>query len=472
MGRVSRRAGNAILETMNDPTDPLKRIQQHLDAIRRMQQPHLNISNPRIDASKLTINFTGRPGGPAPLAPPLPEPLVDWLLEDLPPRAFHDFVTETVAALKLKGYRPGHVPRPDGLKALKKRYEKDPLFRVRAGSAWLQGRQKEDAAFRLLKGPDIRKDPWPVVERFGFPLAVWLFALSGNGVHRPVAAQVLKDAAARGGNLEQLLAEARQKAPAGEDIWGLPAVGHGDELSRIQSEVEGILAERDRWQKEASDEKKRREALEAELKALRGESQKAGQARAAADHGRAALEARVRELENHLEALRGAESIIKKLEKQVKETEHEARRLAGEKEAALGTSGALRAERDALKKALVRNERTVAALKKIATAPETPPAKPLFQGQVVLLVTGLEPAPFFESAKRAGLTLLVHDGRAKNAPFDKFAEQAWKIVVWGEPESFHEGVRGALEDMTKPVLHLPALSADAAGRAWAALKNL
>lgn len=456
---------------MNDPMDPLKRIQQHLDAIRRMQQPHLNISNPRIDASKLTINFTGRPGGPAPMAPPLPEPLVDWLLEDLPPRAFHDFVTETVAALKLKGYRPGHVPRPEGLKALKKRYEKDPIFRARAGSAWLQGRKKEDAAFRLLKGPDVRKDPWPVVERFGFPLAVWLFALSGNGVHRAVAAQVLKDVAAKGGDLEKLLAEARQKAPAGEDLWALPAVGHDDELARIQSEVEGILAERDRWQKEASDEKKRREALEAELKALRGESQKAGQARAAADQGRAALEARVREMENHLETLRGAESVIKRLEKQVKEAEHESRRLAGEKDAALGSASALRAERDALKKALVRSERTAAGLRTIAAAAE-PPAKPIFQGQVLLLVTALEPASFFESAKRAGLTLLVHDGRAKNAQFDKFAEQAWKILVWGDPDSFQEGVRGALEDASKPVLHLPALPAALAGRAWGALKNL
>jgi hypothetical protein len=448
---------------MNDPLDPLKRIQQHLEAIRRMQAPpHFNVPPPRVDASGLTF----RPG-PGPASPP--EPLVDWLLEDLPPREFHDLVAETVTAQKLKGYRPGHVPRAEGLKLLKKRHDKDPAFRVRLAAAWLKGRPKEQDAFRLLKPDDLRKDPWPAVERFGFPMAFWLMTLSAGGAFRAVGAQVLKDVAAKGGKLEEVLAEARRKAPAREDIWALPSVGHDEELARIQSEVEGILAERDRWRAEAAEEKKRREALEAEAKSLRGEAQKAGQARSAAGQERAALEDKLHGLEERLGSLRGAESAIKRLEKRVKELEHEDQKRLSALDADREAARLLRAERDALKKTLAERERTLAALKKISALPDAPVSAPFFKGEVVLLVTAQDPAPFFESAKRAGLTLLVHDGRARNAQFDKFVDRAWRVVLWGEEPSFHEGVLGALEPPVKPVLRLPDLPASAADRVWRAL---
>src|SRR5262245_47954714 len=118
---------------MQDPLDPLKKIQAHLDAIRRAQQ----FSNPIPKPPPGSVRFEFTSHGVAiagPMPPPVPDPLVEWLLEDLPPRAFHDLVTETLTRQKIKGYRPGHVPRDEGLKMLQKRYDKEPPFRAQAGA--------------------------------------------------------------------------------------------------------------------------------------------------------------------------------------------------------------------------------------------------------------------------------------------------------------------------------------------------
>ncbi len=441
----------------NDPLDPLKKIQSHLDALRRVQNiPNVNITTPHADVSNLQIQFKmpgGRVFSPVPV---VPDPLVEWMLEDLAAQPFHDLVTETVNMQKTKGYRPGHVPRAEGLKVLKKRYDKDAFFRARVGGLWLQSRKKEEDALKLLKAETVRANPWPVVERFGFPLAVWLFFLTGSGTFRGVAAQVLKESAAKGGNLEELVASAAQRAPEAENLWGLPPLTHDAESARLKEEMSGLLAERDRLKQEAEEGKKRRESLEEELRKAREENQKVAHARNAAENARAAAAVRTHELETHLESLRGAESGLKKLEKQVKELEHEKARFMKEKEEWEKNGRAVREDRDRLKAELKEKQKSFQVLSKLLAGKELP-IKALYQGQILFLVTRADPAPFFDVAKRAGLTLLVHDGQARNAQFENFLEQAWRVFVLGAEGDFQEGALRAVRESAAPAAFLPSL---------------
>lgn len=447
----------------NDPLDPLKRIQAHLEALRRARglPPGGPVSGAGVDPSQVRFQWKG-PFAPAPAAVSAPDPLVEWLLEDLPPRAFHDLVSETASRLKLKGYRAGHLPRPEGLRLLKKRYDKEPAFRPRCHALWLQGRKKEADAFKLLPAAEVRKDPWPVVERFGFPLALWMFLLSAGGLFRSLALQVLKEVTAKAGRLEELLAQAAQKKDlAADKLWSLPPVSHDEDLSRLQAEVEQILAERDRWQAEARTEKERGDRAQAGVQRLEEEVQKLSRAKSAAEQGRQEWEARARALESHLEKLKDAESALKRLEKQVKEMEHEKSQWPAEKDRLAGAAAEAARERDGLKRRLAERERTLAFLRVLAAPGDPPPSGPVYQGEVLLLITAAAPAPFFEAAKRTGLTLLVHDGRSHNAQLDKFLEQAWRVLALGEADTFHEGVWGALRASGKPLVALPPLDAAA-----------
>ncbi len=445
----------------NDPLEHLKRIQAHLEALRRARQgPNINLSNPNINPAQVKFRA---PGGPFFGGPNLPDPLVEWLLGDLPPRMFHDAVNETASHLKIKGYRPGHMPREEGLKILKKRYDKDPMFRIRAGQIWLQGRKKEDDAFRLLGADSARRDPWAVVQRFGFPLAVWLFYFSNGGIFRATALGLLKEVTAKDGRLEEILSEAAKKQPGSEKIWSLPKLSQDDEISRIQNEVEQILAERDRWQAEAQAEKSKREKSETELKVLREEQQKAGHARSAAEQIRKSLEARNQELESRLEELRGAEASLRRLEKQIKELEHDKSRLTRFKEEAEPIRQALTEENEILRRALAERNQTV-ELMKIFFAADPGYLHPVYQGQVLLLVLAEDPAEYFLTAKEIGLTLLVHNGSSVDGQLEKFLGQAWQVAVLGGESDFPETVKNALRHGPRPPIFLPHLPAPAFGR--------
>lgn len=445
----------------NDPLEHLKRIQAHLEALRRARQgPNINLSNPNIKPSQVQFRAPGNPffGGPN-----LPDPLVEWLLGDLPPRVFHDAVNETASHLKIKGYRPGHMPREEGLKILKKRYDKDPMFRLRAGQIWLQGRKKEDDAFRLLGADLARRDPWAVVQRFGFPLAVWLFYFSNGGIFRSAALALLKEVTAKDGRLEEILAEAAKKQPGSEKIWSLPKLSQDDEISRIQNEVEQILAERDRWHAEFQTEKSKREKVEAELKLLREEQQKSGHARSTAEQTRKALEARNHELESRLEELRGAEASLRRLEKQIKELEHDKAKLARYKDEVEPLRQALSEEKEILRRSLAERDRTI-GLMKVFFAAEPAYLSSVYQGQVLLLILADDPAEYFLTAKEIGLTLLVHDGASVDGQLEKFLGQAWQVMVLGDEADFSEAVRKALRGGPRTPVFLPKLPAPAFGR--------
>ncbi|MBI4395801.1 MAG: hypothetical protein HY548_01815 [Elusimicrobia bacterium] len=440
---------------VQDPLDPIKKIQAHLEALRRVQNFPVNISNPQIDASGLRIQFKG-PGGPAPGLPPVPDPLIDWLLEDLPPKTFHDLVIETVAALKIKGYRSEHVPRAEGVKLLKKRYDKEPPFRFRVTSLWMQSRQKEDGAFRLIKADALRRDPWPAIERFGFPVGIWLFVLSQNGAFRQVALNILKEVTSKEGKLSEILeAAARNRTAEQEKIWSLPSLTRNEEMARIQTEAEQAFTERDRWQRQAEEEKRKCGALETDLRQAREENQKLAHARAAADQTFKQLELRAKELETHLEKLRGAESALKQQEKHIKELEHDKAQFTKTLNEFEAARLSLARERDAFAQT---NEERESALRLFAKALTSPVLeKPAFQGQALLLITKAEAAPFFEAAKKAGLTLLVHDGKAHNTQLYRLLERTWRILIWGDFSSFPEGVRNALRNSSKPLDFSPEL---------------
>jgi hypothetical protein len=448
----------------NDPLEHLKRIQAHLEALRRARQgqpPNVNLSNPNINPANVQFRA---PGGPLFGSPSLPDPLIEWMLQDLPPRTFHDVLNETVSRLKIKGYRPGHVPREEGLKILKKRYEKELPFRMRMNQMWLQSRKKEESAFRLI-GPDvIRREPWPVVERFGFPLTIWLMSVSSGGIFRPAAMNILKEVSAKQGRLEEILANAAKAPSAAQDkLWSLPKVSHDDEVSRIQNEVEQILTERDQWQAQAQEEKTKREKLEAELKAARDEQQKSAQARSAAEHARQSAEARLREVEGHLEELKGAETSLRRMEKQLKELEYEKTRLARGAAEWEQSRAALSQEMESLRQALSAREKSLKFLKAFFVS-EPGYLSETFQGQALLLILADDPAEYFVTAKEIGLTLLVHDGRSVDAQLEKFLGRAWRVAVLGEEAALSESVWKALRGAGKPVVSLPLMPAPAFGR--------
>jgi hypothetical protein len=447
-----------------DPLDPLKKIQAHLEALRRLQNAGSPIVPPTIDASGLRIRYQTTGGAPsvpaAPPLPPVPDPLADWLLADLPPRAFHDLVTETVSREKPKGYRPGHVPRAEGLKLLKRRYDKDGFFRNLVGGRWLLAHKKAEDALRLLKPEDVRRDPWPAVERFGFPTAVWLLLLGLGGVHRAAGVRILKEVSAKEGRLDEILAEASARAPDPEKMWGLPEVSHDEEIARVQAEVEQILAERDRWKSEAESEKARREEAEDGLRLAREEVRRVAQAGSAGGQALKALEGEAAELRARLESLRDAESALKRMEKQIRELEHDRAKLLAGNEAWEAEKKGFAAEREALL-AAADEAATAARLLGGVTAP--PPhgaaaGKTPYRGEVLLLVTPATAAPYFEAAKRLGLTLLVHDGRSRTPPLDHFLRQAWRVLVLGDAG---DAASRAVRDAGRPWARLPLVPAEA-----------
>lgn len=417
--------------------EALRRLQAHLDSLRR--------------AGGAPVPPFPRPLSPFTAPPPVPDPLIDWLLEDLPARDSHDLAEEAAAAQRLKGYRPGHLPRPEGLKLLKRRYEKEPAFRARLGALWLKGRKKEETAFRLLKAEDIRRDPWALVERFGFPASVWLLLLSNGGVLRAVAVQMLKEVTAQAGKLEEVMA----RRPAPGKLWSLPEIPHDQEIDRVRAEIEQVLAERDRWKEEAAAEKSKRERAESALAQAQAEVQKLGPARHAAEEARRAAEARAAELEAHLDKLRGGEAALKRLEKQLRELQHEKTALAAERDELRSSLEALERERTDLRRTLDESGRTLRFLQALLAPGDGPAAS--YKGETLLVVTAAPPAPFFEAAKGAGLTLLIHDGRSLPA-LDRPLEQAWRVILWGDPADFPGGLLEKLRASRKPFAVLPELA--------------
>jgi hypothetical protein len=268
---------------------------------------------------------------------------------------------------------------------------------------------------------------------------------------------------AKDGKLEEFLSEAAKKQPGSEKIWSLPKISQDEEMSRIQNEVEQILAERDRWQAEAQAEKSKREKAEAELKNLRDEIQRMGNARSAAEQVRKDMEVRNRELEARLAELRDAETSLRRLEKQVKELEHDKSRLLRFKEEAEPLRQGLAQEKYLLQHVLAERERTLGLLT-VFFAAEPAPLSLAYQGQILLLVTGLDPAEYFLMAKEIGLTLLVHPGHAADGQLEKFIQQAWRIMVLGNEIDFPEAVRRTLRNSPRPPIFMPILPSPALGR--------
>jgi hypothetical protein len=427
-------------------SDPFRKLKEHMEAVKKMGP---NFSKPPA----------GFPPRPMPLPPPVPGPLVQWLLEDLPPRVFHDLVLKIAARKKLKGYRPEHIPQAEGIKILQNQYEKEPPLRAHVLSVWGGSRQKEREALKLFNLADIQRDSWPVAERFGFPLAVWLLLTSPDGLLRARAGDMIKEAASKPGKMDELLAKAKEKTPGSQNIWGLPEFSHGDDVARMRNELDMVLSERDQWKQLAEEERKKRDRNEADRQSDREEIGKLTKARAAAENDRKSLESRVRELESHLESLPKADSTLHHLQKQVRELERESGLLT-EKKDVLEKELASTREKESFLERKNAEQNNALALLKAALQNKGAVEPAVFQGEALLLITPEDPSPYFESAKKLGLTLLVHDGQAKNPAFDRALGRSWRAILWGEETEFNEGVLNTLRSSGKPYLLLPSIGPD------------
>ena len=398
------------------------------------------------------------PPRPIPPPPPVPAPLVQWLLEDLPPRAFHDLVHQIAARNKLKGYRPEHIPRADGIKILQNQCDKEPPLRTHIISVWNGSRRKEREALKLFNVADVQKDPWPVAERFGFPLAVWLLLTTPNNLLQARAVDMIKEAASKPGKLEELLAKAKEKIAGSQNIWGLTEFSHGDDVARMRNELDMVLSERDQWKQLAEEEKRKRDRNEAERQSDRDEIRQLTKARAAADNERKTLESRVRELESRLENLPRTETTLHHLQKQARELERSMGILAEEKKLLEEDLASARENASALEQKLIEQTATLAFMK-TALQNKGAAEDAVFQGEALLLISPEDPSPYFESAKKLGLTLLVHDGQAKTPALERSLARSWRAILWGEETDFHEGVLKTLRTSGKPYLILPSLGA-------------
>ncbi len=442
-----------------DQLEAIRKMKEHFEAVRQARKTGAPL--PKPPAGMPPFPFKNRPMIPAPSAP---DPLLQWFLEDIPPREFHDLLTSTISHLKIKGYRPGHVPRSEGIKILKTRYLKEPAFRPKIITLWLKARQKERQALRILNPADIQKNPWQVVERFGFPLTIWLFLLSPHSVLRMKASEMIKEVAAKQGRMEELLARAKEQSASSENIWALPDVSHDDEVTRMQNEVEQILSERDHWQQEAASEKQKSEKQAAEIRQWQEEKQKSDKARTAAEQSLQAMEAKAHDLQSQLDNLRQAETSLNHMQKQIKEMERDKGLLSAEKDKWQNEAGSKEKELNGIEQKYQEQARTLFFLKLFLKDPALPPEpekapSPVlpYQGQVIFLVTNEDPSPYFEAGKKTGVTLLVYDGQSLNQQFEKFLDQAWRAVLWGEADLFHDGILKALRSASKPLIVLPSL---------------
>jgi predicted RNase H-like nuclease (RuvC/YqgF family) len=267
---------------------------------------------------------------------------------------------------------------------------------------------------------------------------------------------MVKEASSKPGKLEELLARTKAKDPGPENIWGLPEFSHGDEAVRLRNEMELILSERDQWKQLAEEEKKKRDRNEADRRSDQEEIRKLSKTLAETDNDRASLKSRVQELESRIENLPKTETTLHHLQKQIRELERETGLLAGAKDALNKNLASALEKVSALEKKKSEQADTLAFLKTALKNPTASESVP-FQGEVILLITLEDPAPYFESAKVLGLTLLVHDGQSKNIALDRALANARRAILWGEEPDFHEGVLKALRSSGKPHLILPSL---------------
>jgi hypothetical protein len=311
---------------------------------------------------------------------------------------------------------------------------------------------------KLFNPADVQKDPWPVAERFGFPLAVWLLLTTPNNNIQARAVDMIKEAASKPGKMEELLAKAKEKSPESQNIWGLPEFSHGDDVARMRNELDMVLSERDQWKQLAEEEKRKRDRDEADRQGDREEIRKLTKARAAAESERKSLESRVQELESRLENLPKTETNLHHLQKQVRELERDMGILAEKKDSLEESLASARERESALERKHAEQTGTLAFLK-TALRNKGAAEPPAYQGEALLLITPEDPSPYFESAKKLGLTLLVHDGQAKAPALERSLARSWRAILWGEETDFHEGVLKTLRTSGKPYLILPSLGA-------------